>query len=183
MKRLSRPSLWHCVIGAAALPFLGCGAGQGPDEGTSQAATYIAFERSFLEFRSWPSHHFIATEPTAGDVHTSGPRTEYINTQPPTGSVAFPLGTIIVKEIESDDLHRTFAMVKRGGTFNVTGAIAWEWFELYDVDTHPKILWRGVGPPSDKVYGGDPNTGCNGCHAAANGNDSVLSDALNLSHF
>jgi hypothetical protein len=76
-----------------------------------------------------------------------------------------------------------FAMVKRGGDFNSEGARGWEWFELEDVeDGGVLIVWRGVGPPADEGYGGDPLTGCNECHTPGN-NDCVLAPALDLRNF
>jgi hypothetical protein len=184
-----RPPTRHlrgvCLVGVVALAAGAC-TSKAPVDRTAEspAPSYIAFEQSFADFLSWQSAHYVAVGDPAGDVHTTGPRTEYINHAPPSGSTEYPLGTIIVKDIESDDLHRTFAMVKRGGTFNPTGAVGWEWFELTDVYVKPRILWRGVGPPSDKVYGGDANNGgCNSCHAAATDNDSVLSPVFKLAMF
>jgi len=165
---------------AIATPMAACG---GADDGASASAvsTFIAFERDFAGFRAWEAFHHDADQPTAGDVHTNGPRTEYLNHRPPREATTFPVSTIIVKEIESDDLHKIFAMVKRGGNYNAKGPTGWEWFELEGLGETPAILWHGVGPADGKTYGGDPNNGCNGCHGAASDNDGVLSEQLRLS--
>ena len=94
-------------------------------------------------------------------------------------------GTIIVKEPSDGDLttRQIFAMVKRGGDFNPTGAVNWEWFELQNVDSATvQIVWRGFGPPAGETYGGNPAF-CNGCHVIAADNDDVWSSALQLSNF
>ena len=54
---------------------------------------------------------------------------------------------------------------KRGLGYNATGARNWEWFELAESPDRVLIVWRGVGPPTNDSYGGDPNGGCNACHA------------------
>lgn len=175
-------ALRSALVGACVLAGVACG-GNGDEGQSGPAATFIAFERDFAGFRSWEAFHHDAPLPTAGDVHTSGPRTEYLNHHPPHGATTFRVGTIIVKEIESDELHKIFAMTKRGGNYNAKGPRGWEWFELQGLGDAPAILWHGVGPADGKVYGGDPNNGCNGCHGAANDNDGVLSDVLKLSAF
>ena len=99
---------------------------------------------------------------------------------------ALPVGTIIVKEATGGTMaHELFAMVKRGGGFN-SGAPGWEWFELENLDDGKdgvKIVWRGFGPPVGEEYGGDAEGGCNKCHGACSGNDSVCSSALQLTNF
>jgi len=144
----------------------------------------IAFASSFKDFRTWEKFP-IAPGPN-GTIHTAGARTEYLNKAPPSGSASFPVGTIIVKESDSEPLvdRQIFARVKRGGAYNVNGAAGWEWFELANVDAgQVTIIWRGVGPPVGEKYGGDPNGGCNGCHGAAKDNDFVLTEALLLKSF
>jgi hypothetical protein len=71
-------------------------------------------------------------------------------------------------------------MVKRGGNYDSSGAVDWEWFELKNLDdAHVTILWRGVGPPGGETYGGNP-TVCNDCHAGARSNDFVWTAGLAL---
>jgi predicted CxxxxCH...CXXCH cytochrome family protein len=98
----------------------------------------------------------------------------------------FPVGTIIVKETEEADVtQRTvFAMVKRGGGFNATGAVGWEWFKLGDnADGSATILDRSPAPDWTSPYGAEPVGDCNGCHLLAKSNDDVWDTALQLSRF
>ena len=146
-------------------------------------STFIAFAKDFQPFRDWESLPAEPFSEAPTSTHTSGPRTVYINKMPPAGATEFPVGTIIVKEAETDPASEraVFAMVKRGGTFNSKGAANWEWFELQNLDSGAEnIVWRGVGPPVGEKYGGDPNGGCNGCHGAATDNDFVLDKNLRL---
>ena len=100
------------------------------------------------------------------------------------------MGTIIVKHSDGtgdpdNQGPRTFAMVKRGGDYNLAGAMDWEWFELLQANpedaTSPwQISWRGLGPPLGSGYGGGGSE-CNTCHSAASGNDYVQAEPLQLS--
>ena len=89
------------------------------------------------------------------------------------------MGTIIVKETTADG--RIFAQVKRGGGYNITGAVDWEWYEL-GVATNNAIgiKWSGFGPPAGEQYGGDPNGTCNSCHIGGKSNDYVMASWLLL---
>jgi hypothetical protein len=143
--------------------------------------TFFPVASSFKGFRTWEAFPMPPGE--NGTIHTAGARTTYINHLPKTGSDSFPVGTIIVKESDSEPLvdRQVFARVKRGGGYNAQGANGWEWIELKNVDDMVStIIWRGVGPPVGEKYGGDPNGGCNGCHGAALDNDFVLSPPLSL---
>jgi len=164
------------VLCAATVAACGGGDDSSAPPGDSSG---VVFASSFQGFRSWTSYHF--DQPTAqGVVHAAGPRTEYIKALPPKGSTSFPVGTLIVKTLETGD-RQIFAMVKRGAGYNAGGAIGWEWFELKEADDGTvAIIWRGVGPPSGEKYGGDPSGGCNGCHAAARANDFVQSPKIVL---
>ena len=72
-------------------------------------------------------------------------------------------------------------MVKRGGGYNAQGARGWEWFELAArPDDSLAIVWRGINAPQGEDYGGDPQGGCNDCHARAGRNDFVRSPGLRL---
>lgn len=174
-------AIWPCVlVGIAATS---CVATEDGATSGGERVPFVAFAGDFAGFRSWTHTPGTSATPPA-TTHTMGPRTVYINTEPKAGATSFPVGTIIVKELETGALgERTvFAMVKRGGDYNSAGARDWEWFELTNVDEEKvNIVWRGVGPPAGEKYGGDGTAGCNGCHAAAKSNDFVQTTGLSLS--
>jgi hypothetical protein len=171
----------------ALLASTGCG-GDGDADPAAEGASFLAFASAFEGFRTWPSTP-LSGEPIAESPHTSGPRVVYVNRAPAAGSTAFPVGTVIVKELAGTaaDPPKIFAMVKRGAGFNSAGAAGWEWFELQAASAAPEspvaIVWRGVGPPLGEMYGGDPNGGCNGCHTGARATDFVQTPGLALSSF
>jgi hypothetical protein len=147
---------------------------------------FEAFQADLTDFRAWTSYSYDVDAAIAGNVHFTGPRTEWIRKTPPHGSTAFPVGTLIVKEIYGvdQDSHHIFAMAKRGCGFNAGGAAGWEFFELSEGldDRQPlTILWRGTAPPAGETYAG--NSGCNVCHAACTDNDSVCSPNIRLSAY
>jgi hypothetical protein len=190
------------ILGAALLlgPLaLACGA---TAPASPPGSTFTAFATDFDGFHSWPSGPAMpnpnlppvpggdgvdaGTIAADGGVHVL-PLTVYWNHPPSPGSTAFPVGTIIVKETDEADptARKVFAMVKRGGDFNPTGAVNWEWFELQNtVGGTVAINWRGYGPTSGSadVYGGNPHI-CNDCHEIAISNDYAWSSALQLSNF
>ncbi len=165
---------------AVACALVACG--HHGDGGSDSADVFIAFNTSFAPFRTWTSFHDDYEESASPDVN--GPRTQYINQLPPSGSTEFPIGTIIV-EARENAMMKIFAGVKRGGGFN-PGALNWEWFELSEASgagSEVTITWRGYGPPNGDTYGGDPNT-CNTCHTDCGGsNDFVCSPDLQLASF
>jgi hypothetical protein len=170
------PRLAACAIAVAALA--ACGGGGGNESDAPES--FLAFSSTFAPFRSWTSFHSDGPRDD-GSVTPDvlGPRTQYINKLPPHGATEFPVGTAIVEVRESGKI---FAGVKRGGGFNTGGATNWEWFELTDAPV--TIVWRGVGPPIGDTYGGDPNGGCNACHARCGAsNDYVCSPRLALGAF
>jgi len=167
-----------CAIAAAALA--ACGGGGGNESDAPES--FLAFSSTFVPFRGWTSFHSDGP-PDDGTVTADvlGPRTQYINKLPPHGATEFPVGTVIVEARESGEM-KIFAAVKRGAGFNGGGAAGWEWFELQDNPV--VIVWRGVGPPLGDTYGGDPNGGCNACHAkCGSANDYVCSPKLSLATF
>lgn len=143
---------------------------------------FIAMERDFQGFRSWGSVA-LPPLPAQGETHPEGTRTLYVNALPPPGTRELPVGTQIVKEapLEAGGPVRVFAMVKRGGGFNASGAIGWEWLELKErTDGSFGIAWRGVGAPDGESYGGDPLGTCNSCHALGDRVDFIKSEPLRL---
>jgi hypothetical protein len=123
----------------------------------------------------------VAEQVDGGNVHLAGARTVYLNERPPAGSSTWPVGTVVVKKMDdmavdpaTGEPPQVFAMVKRSVSFNLEGAVGWEWFGLAPgPDGQPLIEWRGLGPPSTETYGASQAT-CNGCHAGA-GDDGVMS--------
>jgi hypothetical protein len=154
-----------------------CGAGGSGDGGG--AGIFIAFGKDFAEFRQWPSQSIESPDAQAM-IHVAGPGMIFINQIPTADGTSFPVGTMIVKMTDSDG--KIFARAKRGGGYNRTGALDWEWFELTDSANGVAVKWHGVGPPAGEKYGGDPHSGCNLCHGAAAANDFVLTSWLQLGH-
>jgi hypothetical protein len=169
-----------------ALAAAGCGGveGRNPDGGDG-LQVFVAAASNFVGFTKWTSFSFQSDGTTDGLTHVSGHRIVYIDPLPPKGSKTFPVGTIIVKQIQPGEANaQTFAMAKRGGVYNSSGAPGWEWFELDPTlpDTTPMLRWRGVAPPAGENYSGSPNGTCNDCHGADTANDSVLATQLSLSN-
>jgi hypothetical protein len=166
----------RALIGWTVLATTFAGA-SGCSGGSAAPTGFVAQNIDFRGYKSWTSFTLDSTTP-GGSTHVSGERTVYINHLPPSDATEFPIGTIIVKETAADG--KIFARAKRGADVNPTGAVNWEWFELEVVQTVTGIHWRGNGPPSGEIYGGDPNGGCNLCHKLAVSNDYVLTPALRL---
>jgi hypothetical protein len=162
-----------------------CGGGESGQPSPGQDQIFLAVAEDFRGYHERPSFD-VSGEAALIGIHDGSVITEYINQLPPSGATEFPLGTIIVKEATGGTMaHELFAMVKRGGGFN-SGAPGWEWFELENLSDGKdgvKIVWRGFGPPVGEEYGGDAEGGCNKCHGACSGNDSVCSSALQLANF
>lgn len=149
-----------------------------------ERTSFIALSRDFSGFRDFGQVE-LGEKPAQGETHPGGKLVAFVNSLPRAGVKEFPVGTIIVKESISDHPEpgktgKLFAMVKRGGDFNASGARGWEWFELAENERGVAIQWRGVGAPTGESYGGDPMGSCNGCHEMATKNDYVLSSALKL---
>ena len=178
MRRSREPSPLKMVFKSilVACLLVACKGGSGSGDADN---TFVAFTPSFAPFRTWTSFDSPGPGSDSGlPPGVLGPRTQYIDMAPPTGSTEFPIGTIIVEVRETGLI---FSGVKRGGNFNAAGAKNWEWFEIAENPTH--IVWSGTGPPPGDTYGGDPN-GCNTCHEACGAsNDYVCSAELQLSGF
>ncbi|HVT07063.1 MAG TPA: hypothetical protein VHO67_06380 [Polyangia bacterium] len=185
------------LAGAGAL---GCSAA--PSANSDGGGIFVAFASDFNGFHNWPNSAPATPSPDLPPVDAGGlaadggtgdggvhplPETEYWNRSPPPGSTAFPVGTIIVKETQEADptKRQVFAMVKRGGDFNASGAVNWEFYELVNnANGSVTVSWQGYGPtnPSMDLYGGNPNV-CNDCHKKAAANDYIWSAALQLQNF
>ena len=152
-----------------------------------RGSTYIALERDFQSFLSW-SRTQVGDAAIVGG-HAAGPRFAYVSTPPVDGK--FPVGAMIAKTVEVGDptTWSIHAKAKRGGGFNPSGAINWEWFELRIVDRNAvTILWRGAAPPKDHGYESLPGLGatsamdgdCNTCHALSASTDYLISAVLQM---
>lgn len=160
------------------------------DAGVPPRSTFVAFARDFEGFRRWERH------PVEGAMMpvlaAPGPSFVYASARAPEGARRWPVGTLLVKTIESGAPSQwtVHAMVKRGVPYNAHGATGWEFFELRlsDEDDSVSVVWRGPGPPSGHGYaaagrdaGSEPiPLVCNDCHAAAWQDDGALTPALSL---
>jgi len=167
----------------------GCGGPPKPDDNQQdEDKIFIALEHNFQAYPTWERFHLEGNG--SGTPHFGGTRDIYLNSRPAKGATKFPVGTIIVKHTDGvgdpdNGGPRTFAMVKRGGDYNMNGALNWEWFELVQSDptdpTSPwQIAWRGLGPSAGGAYGMTDGS-CNGCHAQGSANDYVQADVMLLS--
>jgi hypothetical protein len=146
-----------------------------------EGGPFIALGGDFADFRSWPRWEIPDIGTTSG--HDPGePRFLYVRDPVPTWGDPFPVGAIIVKtlEIGAETEWEVHAMVKRGGDYNVDGALGWEWFDLaIDPEAGPFIAWRGEGSAADPGgYVSVEATGCNGCHAVVASTDYVFTRAV-----
>jgi hypothetical protein len=167
MTRASVASVASLAFLASLASLASCGGASDASDSPPPLTTKIAFAADFAGYHGWTS--FACGIGSLGNDHLQGPRRVYLNRLPPPGATAFPIGTIFVKESGDGppETRHVFASVKRGGGFNATGAVNWEWFELANgPDDRPRIVWRGFGPSNGDAYGGDATGGCNGCHDA-----------------
>jgi hypothetical protein len=158
---------------------IACGA---PAEGPAPD-TFIALQKDFAGFESWQSVSW--TDDATNATHEPGTHSTYLNKRPEHGSAEYPVGTILVKSSlpAGGGEEQLFAMAKRGGGFNQSGATDWEWFELARSTTGvPVIVWRGVGAPAGHRYS-EVDASCNECHRSAEANDFVKSQRLLLQSF
>jgi hypothetical protein len=147
-------------------------------------AVFVALQKDFEGFNQW--NHFDLGSDQSDGLPSTGVRDVYINKLPPHPSSSFPVGTIIVKTVGAGtpDAGPTFAMAKRGGGFNSSGATDWEWFELTTAaNGQVQIMWRGTQPGTSDNYGNTNPNSCNQCHANYSTNDFVPSPQLELSSF
>jgi hypothetical protein len=165
-----------------------------PDEaqaggGGGVASVFIAQQRDFADFEDWLPFESDVEGEHGGVIGTI---TEYVKRLPESDSDAFPIGTMIVKTVEPNEgaAPAVHAMVKRGGAFNKSGALGWEFFELKKNDDGVVIIvWRGAEPPTGESYrnllrqndldDSRMEVDCNSCHLGSD-NDAVLSDLLEL---
>jgi hypothetical protein len=169
------------------LVLAGCEEGEPPPPSPE---VFIALTRDFEDFRSWTRLPVEAEAVPVG--HPEGPSFIYVNRMPPAGERRFPVGTMMVKTVETGDVEdwAIHAMAKRGDGYGwENGTVGWEFFELaFDDEDEPLIVWRGPGPPSGLGYrvagldGGTAELVCANCHAPAWTNDSVLNDYVRLAY-
>lgn len=167
------------AVTVLALALLGCG-----DEGPApEPGLFIALSEQFRDFRAWPR---VAISAEVDVPDPALPFFAYANRPPPAAGERYPVGTILVHTVEVTDDPTTwevFAMAKRGGGYNASGARDWEYFRLgFARGNVPVIVSRGFAPTDSGSYGAGmgAGAGCNACHAAegAAANDYVLSRQL-----
>lgn len=162
------------------------------EAGDGPAAPFVAFARDFVDFREWSR---VEVEGAMLPVGTApGPTYVYLNRPAPEGARAWPVGTVLLKVVESGPTPPDWVvhgMVKRGVPYNRDGLAGWELFELrLDGDARPSVVWRGTGPPSGHGYaarGSDAGPSnialvCVDCHSAAWQSDGVLTPAYALAN-
>src|SRR4051794_5627134 len=88
------------LVMPVVLAALGSGCGHADDVPPDTTSTFIAFASDFQGFRGWEAFH-LPDAPAQGSFHVAGPRTIYLNLRPPHGSREFPVGTVLVKEVET----------------------------------------------------------------------------------
>jgi len=177
-------SVLRMTTGCACWSMLGvwlsasaCGGHAAPEAVDAGPPPFVATQSDFAGFAAWES--FDGGSQAMDGLNVVGQRTLYLNRRPPHGSIQFPTGTMVVKTTAGAP---TLAMAKRGGDFNATGALGWEWFQLASAtDGDVQIVWRGEGAPVMFTY----STGgtCNSCHFSAYFNDFVEGSPLALSQF
>ena len=84
------------------------------------------FDLPFKGFHGWDSTPGVGPPAAAADLiagadggpHSLGPMTAFINRKPTPGSTSFPVGTIIVKEVNGGDLttHKILRWKSAGAT-------------------------------------------------------------------
>ena len=152
--------------------------------GGAPSSVFIAIQSDFAPYATWEEFP-LGVAMNGG--HPVGVETAFRNAKPAAG--AYPVGTILVKEIQAGDLPQQwelFGMVKRGGAFNAAGAKGWEFFTLkLNLDLVPIVVSRGSNPADADSqghgYGGDGSSvTCNRCHGVAGteASDHTLSAAL-----
>lgn len=160
-------------------------AGGSDDAPVAEKKLFIAQNSSFKNYQDWTAFKMTVKSEHEG---LSGETAIYVSESPDTESKKFPVGTILFKTTKVDGFDKpvVHAMAKRGSSFNVEGALGWEYFELLmgkgDV---PYILWRGSKPPAGEMYQAllgamsvvrpmTTDADCNSCHAQ--GTDGALGD-------
>lgn len=166
-----------CLL-LVAVAGAGCGSGSDP----STQAEIVAQQGDFAEFRTWKTL-YLGDRALPG--HPPGPRYGYVKPPGACGATGYPVGSILVKAVQPPDQPvQLFAMAKRGGSYNPSGAKGWEFFVLrLDQNDAPVILGRGIDPanPDNPDAGGYfAGLTCNVCHAisGAEKTDHVLSPML-----
>lgn len=168
------------ALAALALCLAGCGDAQ-PSEPVEPGA-FVAFDRDFLPYTTWPRTD-LGSLSLAG--HPPGPRWVHLNRVLSQNATEYPVGTILVKVVQAEPDPTQwvlFAMVKRGGTYNASGARGWEYFVLrLSREAVPVIVSRGLAPNLvGSLYTVGDGLGCNSCHGTEDARmfDGILTPSL-----
>lgn len=176
-------------LAAVALSSVACGPVESTNNpsggGGGACEPFTPLASDFAGYHGWKSFHLEHGSQPDGVHDVNAPLTAYINELPPKGATSFPIGTIIVKEVEQGPItqRKVFSMAKHGCGYNADGAVDWEWFELNrneGSDDTARIVWGSIEPPKGDTYSGTTKGACNGCHEGAKSNDYVWSSPLFL---
>ena len=140
----------------------------GADSVFPHPTEYAAVNADFEDFSEWTMiGETSESHPVLGSAHKGdnpdAVRRVYkkqIMANPDTEDQGYPIGTVILKEVEEDsEITEITAMVKRGGAFNADNS-NWEWFML-DPSTRT-IMDQGADLMGNM---------CNSCHQSAKNPD------------
>jgi hypothetical protein len=171
-------------LAAVASLIVFCVAGCEAGNGSGNDDVYIASQSDFASYAGWEKFTLGIAMNTG---HPVGTEYGFRNQKPVNG--AYPVGSVLVKEIDITDVPQQwelFALMKRGGGYNGGGAKDWEFATLrLNEDLVPIIVSRGANPAdSDSQghgYAGSADgTTCNRCHGIVGTEltDHVLDDFM-----
>jgi len=150
----------------------------------NEGEIFLALPSHFAQFKTWRQVELPDTPAEPGVVHFAGKRTLFVLGEHDANET-WPQGSIILKRAEFGDdptKWEVHAMAKRGGGYNLNGAVDWEWFdiELNASGDFYRIKSRGVkgGESYGNIAPDAPGADCNTCHLAAKDFDYVQSTVL-----
>jgi len=180
-------------VALAACALVACAPDNHEDDADADAGEWTPLPSDCANYETtWTSYDLggITDAGVAADVcaHVLDvPRVAYINKVPPHGSTSFPVGTMIIKQIQmtpDPSTWQIFAMAKRGGDYDPgSGCVGWEWYGIDPPDDAGscRFQWSGTQPTGSEAYASCGP--CANCHSAAQTNDCVIAPELSLSQW